>query len=277
VTKELRTSGDTVPRTSTDAVQRTSTDAVLRTTSVTVRYGAVRALDGVDIEVARGELCGVIGPNGAGKTTLFDVISGHSVPSSGRVEVNGRDVSRRSSLWRSRHGVRRTFQRQQVFGALTVEDNIRAALDWRGGEGGFVADMVGWRARPATRRERAQRVDEVIELCGLGDVRTAYAGALPIGAARMVELGRAIADAPQLLLLDEPSSGLGEAETARLGEVVRRVRDETGCACLLVEHDVPFVMEHSDRVVVLHLGQVLAQGSPADIQADPEVQAAYLG
>lgn len=253
------------------------TRTVLDVRGVTVRYGAVHALHEVDIHVDEGELCGVIGPNGAGKTTLFDVISGHNVPTAGHVKLDGVDISRRGALWRARHGVRRTFQRQQVFGALTVEENIRAALDWRGGEGGFVADLGGLAVGRSTRKERERRVDDVIELCSLGPVRHAYAGNLPIGAARMLELARAVADMPRLLLLDEPSSGLGEAETARLGEIVEQVRHETGCACLLVEHDVPFVMEHSDRVVVLHLGQILAVGSPAEIQDNSEVRAAYLG
>lgn len=250
---------------------------VLQVRRATVRYGAIHALHEVDLSVAPGELCGVIGPNGAGKTTLFDVISGHNVPTAGHVALDGLDISRRSALWRARHGVRRTFQRQQVFGALTVEENIRAALDWRGGQGGFAADLVGLRVGPSLRTERHRRVGEVIDLCGLGPLRSVYAGNLPIGAARMLELARAIVDAPRLLLLDEPSSGLGEAETAQLGQVVEQVRRETGCAVLLVEHDVPFVMEHSDRVVVLHLGEVLAAGSPSEIQSDPAVRSAYLG
>lgn len=250
---------------------------VLQVTGATVRYGAVNALHEVHLSVEPGELCGVIGPNGAGKTTLFDVISGHNAPTAGRVALDGFDISRRSALWRARNGVRRTFQRQQVFGALTVEENIHAALDWHGGQGGFVADLLSLRIGSSLRTERGRRVAEVIELCGLGPLRAQYAGNLPIGAARMLELARAIVDQPRLLLLDEPSSGLGEAETAQLGQVVKQVRRETHCACLLVEHDVPFVMEHTDRVVVLHLGEVLASGSPAEIQNDPDVRSAYLG
>ncbi|HEX7097372.1 MAG TPA: ABC transporter ATP-binding protein [Acidimicrobiales bacterium] len=252
-------------------------EPVLEVRGATVRYGAVHALHDVDLSVAPGELCGVIGPNGAGKTTLFDVISGHNVPTSGRVVLDGVDISGRGALWRARHGVRRTFQRQQVFGALTVEENIRAALDWRRGEGGFVADLLGLRVGSSLRNDRRRRVEEVLELRGLGPLRSSYAGTLPIGAARMLELARAIVDSPRLLLLDEPSSGLGEAETVRLGEVVAQVRRETGCACLLVEHDVPFVMRLVDRVVVLHLGQVLAVGTPEEIQQDAQVRAAYLG
>jgi branched-chain amino acid transport system ATP-binding protein len=250
---------------------------MLRVAGATVRFGSVHALEDVSLEVARGEVLGVIGPNGAGKTTLFDVISGHRSPTSGTVVLDGDDVTRHSSLWRARHGVRRTFQRQQVFTALTVWDNVRTALDWRGGEGRFLADLIGVKPGRAVRAERDALVDEAIERCGLGPARDQLAGTLPIGQARMLEVARAIVDRPRLLLLDEPTSGLGEPDTERLGQVVQDFRRESGCACLLVEHDVPFVMGQSDRVLVLHLGQVLATGSPAEVQANESVRAAYLG
>jgi branched-chain amino acid transport system ATP-binding protein len=231
----------------------------------------------VDLTLGAGEYCGLIGPNGAGKTTLFDVVSGHGRPTSGRIELLGTDVTARSAVWRARHGLRRTFQRQQVFGALTVEHNVLAAEDWRGGEGGFVADVLGLPLGRSLRQEREARVDHVLELCGLTEVRDEYAGNLPIGAARMVELARAVVDEPQVLLLDEPTSGLSHEQTQRLAEVVDAVRQETGCAVLLVEHDVPFVMAHCQRVVCLNLGEVLAVGTPAEIQADAAVREAYLG
>jgi branched-chain amino acid transport system ATP-binding protein len=249
----------------------------LEVRDLSVHFGSVLALDDVALDVAPGELLGVIGPNGAGKTTLFDVISGHRPPSHGAVVLSGEDVSRRGPLQRARRGVRRTFQRQQVFGALSVRDNVRTALDWRGGEGGFGADLLGWRRNPRLRDERADRADHVIELCGLANVRDEFAGALPIGTARMIELARAIVDWPRLLLLDEPTSGLGDRDVERLGDVVRHYREDSGCSVLLVEHDVPFVMRHSDRVLVLHLGCVLATGSPTDVQADERVRDAYLG
>jgi branched-chain amino acid transport system ATP-binding protein len=252
-------------------------ETILDVRAASVRFGSVYALDDVSLTVARGEVLGVIGPNGAGKTTLFDVISGHRPPTSGTVVLDGQDVTRHSSLWRARHGVRRTFQRQQVFTALSVWDNVRTALDWRGGEGRFLADLVGWKPGRAVRAERDALVDEAIERCGLADARHQFAGTLPIGQARMLEVARAIVDQPRLLLLDEPTSGLGEVDTHRLGEVVQRFRRDTGCACLLVEHDVPFVMGQSDRVLVLHLGEVLAMGTPQEVQADDSVRAAYLG
>jgi ABC-type branched-subunit amino acid transport system ATPase component len=165
----------------------------------------------------------------------------------------------------------------QAFGWLTVEDNVLAALEWRGGGGGFVADLVSFPTRRRRERERRERVDAVLERCGLTAVRRELAGSLPIGVARMVELARAIVDDPKVLLLDEPASGLDETETVRLGEQIQSVRAETGCTILLVEHNAGFVMEQSDRVVVLNLGTLLAEGLPSEVQGNQAVRDAYLG
>ncbi|MEV4395995.1 ABC transporter ATP-binding protein [Nonomuraea sp. NPDC049607] len=246
---------------------------MLAVEGVSVAFGGVRALDGVSFEAGPGQVCGVIGPNGAGKTTLFDVVSGLRRPVAGRVALDGRDLTGVSALRRARAGVRRTFQRTQVFGRLTVAQNVLAALDWHGGGGGLAADLAGWPGRRRIERERGARVAEVLDLCGLTLLRDAYAAALPVGQRRMVELARALADRPRLLLLDEPTSGLDAAQTARLGEVVRAL-DTT---VLLVEHDMGFVMESCDRIVVLDLGRVIASGTPAQVRDDPVVRAAYLG
>ncbi|GAA1707423.1 ABC transporter ATP-binding protein [Nonomuraea bangladeshensis] len=240
---------------------------------VSVAFGGVRALEEVSFEVPEGQVCGVIGPNGAGKTTLFDVVSGLRRPDAGRVRLRGRDLTGTSPAARARAGVRRTFQRTQVFGRLTVADNVLAALDWHGGGGGLVADLAGWPGRRRRERERRERVAEVLELCGLAPLREAYAAALPVGRRRLVELARALADRPALLLLDEPTSGLDAAQTARLAEVVRALETTV----LLVEHDMGFVMDVCDRVVVLDLGRVIAAGAPAAVREDPVVRAAYLG
>ena len=245
--------------------------------SVVVRFGGITALDGIDLTVARGELCGLIGPNGAGKTTLFDVVSGIRRPDSGRVILGGRDVTAWSPTRRARAGLRRTFQRVQAYGWLSVEDNVVAALDWRGGGGGLAGDLVSGHGRRRRERERRKRAAEVIDQCGLADVRHAPAGSLPIGTARLVELARAVVDTPEVLLLDEPTSGLDEADAQRLGELVDAVRHDRGCAVLLVEHDVGFVLERCDRVVVLDLGTVLTAGSPEEVRNDPRVRTAYLG
>ncbi|MGA5758497.1 ABC transporter ATP-binding protein [Nonomuraea bangladeshensis] len=240
---------------------------------VSVAFGGVRALEEVSFEVPEGQVCGVIGPNGAGKTTLFDVVSGLRRPDAGRVRLRGRDLTGTSPAARARAGVRRTFQRTQVFGRLTVADNVLAALDWHGGGGGLVADLAGWPGRRRRERERRERVAEVLELCGLTPLREAYAAALPVGRRRLVELARALADRPALLLLDEPTSGLDAAQTARLAEVVRALETTV----LLVEHDMGFVTDVCDHVVVLDLGRVIAAGAPAAMREDPVVRAAYLG
>lgn len=248
---------------------------VLEAVDIGVRFGGVRALDGVRLALRPGEVCGLIGPNGAGKTTLFDVLSGIRRPDEGRVLLDGTDVTRRSPVWRARHGMRRTFQRQQLFGQLTVADNLLVAQEWRGGGGGFAADLLA--ARRRYEKPRRARAADVLRRCGLDGLGDTYAGALPVGRARMVELARAVADPPRVLLLDEPASGMTADESGRLSSVVRHLADEEGCAVLLVEHNVAFVMRLCTRVVVLDLGTVLAEGTAAEVHADPRVRDAYLG
>ncbi len=250
---------------------------VLELADVSVHFGGIAALTDVSLDVHAGEICGLIGPNGAGKTTLFDVVSGVRTPDHGRVHLDGRDVTSWTAVRRARSGLRRTFQRVQTFGWLSVADNVLAALEWRGGGGGMPADLLGLPVRRRRERERRARVHEVLELCGLGGVADHPVSSLPIGLARMAELARAIADRPRLLLLDEPTSGLDDTEVRRLGERIHEIRLEESCAVLLVEHDVSFVMGRCDRIVVLNLGEILAIGSPQQIQNDVAVRTAYLG
>jgi branched-chain amino acid transport system ATP-binding protein len=249
----------------------------LALSGIVVRFGGIAAVDHVDLEVAPGEVLGLIGPNGAGKTTLFDVVSGVRTPDAGTVHLDGADITSWSAVRRARNGLRRTFQRVQSYTWLPVVDNVLAALEWRGGGGGLLADLVASPTRRTKERARRERVDEVLELCGLQDLRNEPAGSLPIGQARMVELARAIVDPPRLLLLDEPTSGLGASEVARLGDRIQMVRAAEGCAVLLVEHDVSFVMGQVDRIVVLGLGRVLAAGEPEEIRSNAAVRTAYLG
>lgn len=252
-------------------------DRVLEASGIGVRFGGVHALTDVDLSLRPGEVCGLIGPNGAGKTTLFDVVSGIRRPDQGRVLLDGVDVTRRSPVWRARHGMRRTFQRQQLFGQLTVADNLLVAQEWRGGGGGFAADLLAAPTRRTQEKGRRARASTVLRECGLDALADDYAGALPVGRARMVELARAMADPPRVLLLDEPASGMTADERGRLTAVIRHLADEENCAVLLVEHNVAFVMELCARVVVLDLGCVLAEGTAAEVRADPRVREAYLG
>jgi branched-chain amino acid transport system ATP-binding protein len=262
---------------SAQAGQTDSDGIVLGVQDVSVHFGGIAALTNVDLAVDAGDVCGLIGPNGAGKTTLFDVVSGVRIPETGRVMLDGADITRWPAARRARAGLRRTFQRVQTYGWLSIEDNVLAALEWRGGGGGLPADLLGLPTRRRVERQRRERVAHVLELCGLTAVAEQPAGSLPMGLARMVELARAIVDPPRVLLLDEPTSGLGESEMARLGERIREIQAEESCAVLLVEHDVGFVMEQCDRIVALNLGEVIAAGTPKEIQADTAVRKAYLG
>ena len=263
--------------TTVDTVDTETRTPLLQTHGITVRFGGVVAVNDVSTDFFAGEVCGLIGPNGAGKTTLFDTISGIRPPTQGRVMYGGVDVTGRSVTWRARNGIRRTFQRQQTFGWLSVEDNIITALEWRGGGGGLLADMVRLPSRAKWEQNRRKRVAEVLELCGIADIAHVPAARLPLGKARTAEMARAIVDHPRVLLLDEPTSGLEEAEVENFGQTVRTVRAEEGCAVVLIEHDVGFVMRHSDRVIALNLGQILADGTPEEVRNDPAVAEAYFG
>lgn len=244
---------------------------------VTVAFGGVLALDGVSFQVGQAQICGLIGPNGAGKTTLFDVASGARTPDTGTVSLCGVEVSSATAARRARMGLRRTFQRVQTFGWLTVEQNVSVALEWSRRTNTFSLQTLRTSGRRSLSHEMRATVDRTLERCGLTAVRSEYAGSLPIGTARMVELARAIVASPNVLLLDEPASGLSEGEAELLASQIQDIRKESGCAVLLVEHNASFVMEQCDRVIVLSRGTVLADGSPEKIQSDPDVRAAYLG
>jgi branched-chain amino acid transport system ATP-binding protein len=243
---------------------------------VTQRFGGITAVDDVSLTVRAGTIHGLIGPNGAGKTTLFDCIAGVQRPVHGRILLDGRDVTAQSAVKRSRQGLRRTFQRQQVFGWLSVEDNVLLALEWHGGGGGMVGDLLALPSRRRRERERRARVEHALQRCGLLEIRAEPAGGLSIGALRRVELARAIVDEPRLLLLDEPTSGLEEADIDQLGDIVRSLRDSGECGVLLIEHHIPFVLGHSDEVTVLELGRVIARGTPEEMLQSDAVREAYL-
>jgi branched-chain amino acid transport system ATP-binding protein len=207
---------------------------------------------------------GLIGPNGAGKTTLFNVVSGLQEPTVGTVSFDGIDVTPLRAVRRARLGIGRTFQRLEVFGSLSVRDNLRVAAEAReawGGKEGDAPDRVA---------------DDVLERIRLTSLRNARADALPTGMLRLVELGRALAARPRLLLLDEPSSGLDENETDLLAELLLDLSKE-GLAVLLVEHDVELVMKVCSRIHVLDFGRIIAVGTPDEVRADERVRAAYLG
>ena len=237
--------------------------ALLSAKEVEVRFGGVHALQGVDLDVVEGAVTGLIGPNGAGKTTMFNVISGLQPPTRGTVEFDGQSITGLRAFKRARLGIGRTFQRLEVFGSLSVRDNLRVAAEIR----------YGWNVDDEDPEKVADQILERIRLSHAADER---ADALPTGLMRIVELGRALAVRPRLLLLDEPSSGLSEAETDLLAELLEELSGE-GLAILLVEHDVELVMRVCRTIFVLDFGRILAVGTPDEIQANKEVQAAYLG
>ena len=253
--------------------ERSDCDPLLRLSGVSVSFGGVHALRNISLTVDAGQICGLIGPNGAGKTTLFDAISGVRPPTSGNIRFAGRNVSKNGPTSRARLGMRRTFQRSQPFGWLSVEDNIRVALE--GETNNLLGDMARLKGRQA--KARTERVREVLAQFNLESVKDQPAGRLPIGLIRMVELARALVSKPRLLLLDEPTSGLDQRETGLLGRAIAGARRDYGCAVLLVEHDVPFVVQLCDRLVALNLGTILADGTPEEVQVNPAVRTAYLG
>jgi branched-chain amino acid transport system ATP-binding protein len=236
---------------------------VLEVVGVSVRFGGVQALDDVHLSAAAGRVTGLIGPNGAGKTTLFNVITGLEKPTQGRVRIGERDISGLAPYRRARLGMARTFQRLEVFGSLTARGNILAAAEFR----------KGW-ARDSSDPRKV--TEEILDRVGLRTVANDRVDALPTGLARLVELGRGLATRPSLLLLDEPGSGLNHEETQSLGDLLLELAND-GLAVLLVEHDVELVMRVSSLINVLDFGRIIAVGSPRDVQADPAVQAAYLG
>jgi len=251
--------------------------APLEATEVSVRFGGVKALDTVSLRVGAGQIVGLIGPNGAGKTTLFNVITGNVKPVSGRVHLFGYDVTDWPSHRRARLRVGRTFQRLELFGSLTVEENLVMGMESQSPRGGLLSDVLALPPTVEQRSEALERARDVLATVGLEEYAGNRAGELPIGLSRMVELGRAVCADPYLLLLDEPSSGLSKEESIRLATLLRAARDEDGESVLVVEHDMTFVMDLCDYLYVLDFGRLIAQGTPAEVQKDPAVQAAYLG
>jgi branched-chain amino acid transport system ATP-binding protein len=238
--------------------------ARLEVRGVTVRFGGHVAVRDVDIDVPAGTVTGLIGPNGAGKTTTFNVITGLQEPTSGTVVLDGQDITGLPAHARARRGLARTFQRLEVFGSLTARDNVLTAAEIR-------------RSWSHDRRVDPQAdTDRILELVGIGAVAHERVDSIPTGTARLVELARALATHPKVLLLDEPASGLDDAESDELGCLLVRLAAE-GMAVLLVEHDVQLVMRVCERVHVLDFGVILAVGTPAEIQRDKAVLDAYLG
>ncbi|HKC19156.1 MAG TPA: ATP-binding cassette domain-containing protein [Candidatus Dormibacteraeota bacterium] len=249
---------------------------MLRVRDVTVRFGGITALDGVSLDLNRGEILGLIGPNGAGKTTLFNCISGVVRPDHGSIFFDGHSLTYAPPHVRARFGVARTFQNLQLWPSMTVEENLMVPMDALGHRNTF-SDALYMPFSAYAERASMERARAILHVLELDRHRDVLAGDLPAGIQRRVEIARALATRPKLLLLDEPAAGLDAQETARLAELLHTVRERFHVSMLLVDHDMSLVMRVCDYVYVLDFGKQLARGEPALIRNDPKVLAAYLG
>jgi branched-chain amino acid transport system ATP-binding protein len=231
--------------------------------AISKTFGGIQALRSVSLDVSRGEILGLIGPNGSGKTTLLNVVSGLLSPSSGNVTLTGQDITGMYPDKIARMGIGRTFQAIRLFTRLTVLENV------------LVAASTGRAARSA--RDWQRRASAVLQHVGIAHLADQLAGTLPYGAQRRVEIARALALEPRYLLIDEPAAGMNEEEAHELMERIKAVRQQAGCGILVVDHDLHFILQLCDRVVVLNEGQKISQGSPYDVYNDPAVINAYLG
>jgi branched-chain amino acid transport system ATP-binding protein len=245
--------------------------SLLRVENVSKRFGSLVAVDGVSLAILPGELRAIIGPNGAGKTTFFNLISGFFAPTSGAIKLGDEDISALSPEARVARGMARTFQITEIFPELVVADNLRIAVEVAAGHG-----LRPWLGR-AARREVDARVSDLLDLAGLGAKRDLRVGALSHGDQRATEIMMSLALRPRLLMLDEPTAGMGDQETFDIARLIRRLHRQEGLTIMLIEHDMRVVFNLADRIMVLAEGKVLAEGMPEEIARSEAVQAAYLG
>jgi branched-chain amino acid transport system ATP-binding protein len=250
---------------------------VLSVHELSVTFGGIRAVNGASFDVWPSEIVGVIGPNGAGKTTVFDLISGFTPLDTGQVTLNGHNITSLSSAGRAAKGLGRSFQDARLFPELTVSETLAIAQERFIGSRSVMVAALHLPMVVDSEQRVAMRIDELVELMGLGDYRHKFVRELSTGTRRVVDLACLVAHRPSVILLDEPTSGIAQREVEALAPVIRRLRDEMGASLVIVEHDIPFVSEVSDRLLALEQGQVIATGPPADVLAHPDVVESYLG
>ncbi len=258
----------------TPQIRRDQPSEGLEIIELTIQYGGLVAVDGLSLHAPRGRITGLIGPNGAGKTSTFNACSGLVRPTHGRIKLQGNDVTRSGTAARARHGLGRTFQKAELWPSLTVEDNIALGREGALAGGNFARQVIG---RPGDRRTVQHAVDEAIALTGVAELRHRQAALLSSGERRLVELARSLAGSFDVILLDEPSSGLDPTETELFGAILERVVAERGTGLLLVEHDMALVMDICEHIYVMDFGRPLFDGTPSAVRASEVVQAAYLG
>jgi branched-chain amino acid transport system ATP-binding protein len=258
------------------AQQITAASVQMSIAGVSKRFGGVTAVDGISLDIAKSSILSIIGPNGAGKTSLLNMISGFYKPDRGAIRLEGRDITHLRPSAIATLGVARTFQNIALFSGLTVLDNLMLGRHVRM-RSGVISSVLYWGLAQREEIRHREACEEIIEFLKLQDLRKTPTAALPYGLRKRVELGRALALEPKILLLDEPMGGMNQDEKEDMARYVLDVNQERGVTVVLIEHDMGVVMDISDRVVVLDRGRRIAVGAPAEVQCDPAVIAAYLG
>lgn len=248
---------------------------MLRTDKISKIFGGLTALEDVTFSIKKNEITGIIGPNGAGKTTLFNIITGLYTQTAGNIFLNDRNISAVPPEKLARLGLVRTFQNIELFGQMTVLENVMVGLHTKS-RSGVISCALKLPGNLREERKIRDKAGEWLDFCGLSDLSGVAANNLPFGKGRLLEIARAMALEPRIILMDEPAAGLNSRETIHLADLIRKIRD-SGVTVVLVEHDMELIMDICDSIIVLNLGRKLAEGTPREIQENPEVIAAYLG